>query len=171
MAALSIRNRIEYAILGLGTIIAFGWLAYYINLTEGDKGGGFAAIITGLFGIAIGRQLIFFPPDTSLGNWWKKNIKPGYYGIPHTGGGLRIIRPNSPLHNIIFDLEGHVTGDEDYVLGKWRFHPIDSDCRYDMPRLAFWLTRLRSPKQTVGPQAEILDRNGEVVGHTTYKSR
>ena len=169
MSVLSIRNRIEYAIIGLLVILTFGWLAYYMVQTEADTA-GFASFITGMFGIAIGRQLIFFPPRESLSQWWKYNTTPGYYGIPWTGGVMRIIRPGPASNNIVFDLDGNCVGDEDYVHGKWHWHTIDSDCRYKMPIIALWLTRLRSPKLPK-PQAEVLTADGDIVGHTDYMVR
>ena len=144
MTALSIRNRIEYGALGIATTFSFGWLAYQMVQNEGDTA-GFAALIVGLFGLAIGRQMIFFPPSVSLRDWCLPSVSPGYYGIPWTGGGVRIIRPNGPNVNILFNLDGDCIGDEDYTLGKWRFHPVDSDCRHTMPVIAYWRTKRQKP--------------------------
>jgi hypothetical protein len=124
MNALSIRNRFEYALIGTAVILACGWLAFHMVKTEGDSA-GFAALLLGLFGIGIGRQFIFFPPNTSLQRWWWNKTSLGYYGIPWTGGAIRIIRANGPKSNIIFDLDGNCVGDEDYILGQWHFHHAD----------------------------------------------
>lgn len=77
--------------------------------------------------------------------WWWRNTTPGYYGIPRTDGAMHIVRSHRPEANVMFDLNGNCIGDEDYILGEWCFHPIDSDMEYRMPLIALWRTKRRKP--------------------------
>ncbi|MEY2665437.1 MAG: hypothetical protein RLZZ480_542 [Candidatus Parcubacteria bacterium] len=144
MNALSVRNRFEWALLGIAIGAIFFYITYYMYVTEGPSA-GLACYFTGILGVFFIRQSIFAPPSITLNRWWWNKTSPGYYGIPWTGGAIRIIRANGPKSNIIFDLDGHCVGDEDYILGQWHFHPIDSDCRYRMPTIAYWLTKRQLP--------------------------
>ena len=49
------------------------------------------------------------------------------------------------FQSVIFDFDGNCVGDEDEVLRAWHFHPIDSDNRYKMPIVAYWLTKRQKP--------------------------
>lgn len=176
MRVLSIRNRVEFAILGLGTVGTFGWLAYSLVQTEGDTA-GFAALIVGLFGLAIGRQLIFFPPNISLQDWWRDFTQPAGTGtFEHKPVFERWVFWD---FRYIYDHTGRLIATEQTINWSdtdpdWRIgDPKDIQIivtRVESGERLSWLARLRSPQLPAGERAEVIDHDGTVLGHTTYKS-
>lgn len=176
MSALSIQNRVEYIILGIAVTAFFGWIAYLL-VQEGSNPAGLAALIIGLTGIGIGRQLIFFPPDISLGRWWKK------YSMPATVGsyeGKSVLERHWDKFFIeIFDRDGYLIGmrKHEFDFGEYPstytgdleliFRSVNNFQKY---RLS-WLARLRSPKIVENQIAEVINRDNAVVGHTTFSER
>lgn len=157
MTALSIRNRFEYSALGLATIYSFGWLAYYMVQSEGDTA-GFAALITGLFGLAIGRQLIFFPPRISLLGWWQ-NFSASAELIYFQGSYIYVRNWRTDDFNgedfaKAYSKDGEYLGilcegaGEDDFGSTYLMREDEEEVkkRFHLP----WLARLRSPKLTAG---------------------
>ena len=160
-APYGIRQRLEWATVGLIIGALLIWLAYYMVTTQGDAA-GFAALITGLLGLGVIRQFIFYPPETSAGVWWYRNcrkldivlVQGKYYYGSH--GDIRTW--------VLYDREGNHVGwcRVDYD----RYHHLQESPephRRGVTRFSLW----RSPTLPRRLQAEVLDESDEVIGYAT----
>ena len=174
MNALSIRNRLEYAVIGLAIASSLIGFAYYMIQTEGETA-GFAALICSLFGVAIGRQLIFVPPSIGLTYWVRDFFSPARVG---TFEGKAVYeRWDLVDFRRIYDHTGKLIATEqtiDWSSTDMDWNPGDpEDIQIIINRLSAgerlsWLALLRSPKLPAGPMAEIIDPRGDIIGRTTY---
>ncbi len=173
MSVLSIRNHIEYAVLGTAVAGGLIWLAYHMLQTEGPRAGG-AATIVALLALAVFKISIFATPDISLHTWWQRRSQPATIGEHHGQAVWERVLANHYIE--VFDRTGTLIGERvyDFDFGEYpsnhvgayelTYRPISRSMVRYLPLLA----RLRSPKLPVGPVAEVITDDNTVVGHTTY---
>jgi hypothetical protein len=171
--ALSIRERLEWALIGIAIALPLFWLTYYMYMTEGSSA-GIACYFTGILGVFFVRQFIFMPPTTSFRRWWNDFSTPATIG---TFEGQPVLNRWMLMDfRHIYDPTGRLIATEqeiDWSATDFNWRPGDPRhiemiiTRLDGSEHLSWFARLRSPKLPVGQRAEIIDNNG-VAGYTTY---
>ena len=174
MSALSIRNRFEWASVGLIIGAAFFYVTYYMYVNEGTSA-GLACWFTGILGVFFIRQSLFDTPNISLKRWWENFSRPATVGT---------FESKSVFERWVFSDFRYIYNHTDCLIAyeqtiDWSSTDPDWRCgdpediqvivtRCDGSERLPWLARLRSPKLPK-PQAEVLAADGDVVGYTEYK--
>ena len=166
MSVLSIRNRVEYAVIGAIVCVLTSWAAYRLAMT-GSAGDGLGAYIVGILGLGFLRQMLIAPPNISLHTWWYRNCRK--FEISCVSGTYYYSSLCDLRTWALYDLEGYLVGWQgENCEGYPFFKPaseVHGDKRYHSMK---FISRLRSPKLPK-PQAEVLAADGDVVGYTEYK--
>ena len=168
MSVLSIRNRVEYAAIGIAIIGSTAWLAYHMLQTEGPQAGGAATILV-LFGLAFRRALMVAPPNISLSTWWYRSCRK--LDISCVDGTWYYSSFCDLRTWVLYDRDGYLVGWHGQNREGYPFFKPASDVHGDTRHHGMkFISRLRSPKLPV-PQAEVQTADGDVIGYTDYMVR